>query len=449
MDKLDIYNRLPVFAQNIACYYKGRQIRKKRYSKKFWKLLTEYEKRSNWSYEQLCDYRDTKLRQMIKHSYNTVAYYRNLFNKLGIHYEDIKTLEDLSLLPILNKQTIIDNFNDFISKSINSREIVISHTSGTTGSGFRFYTTEDAISEQWAVWWRYRRNLGISFSKWCAHFGSQLIVPVSHNKPPFWRINEPNKQIYFSAFHENDDNLYYYYKVIKKRQLKWVHGFPSLITLLAAFIINNNLNLGYKVDIITIGAENLLEFQQKIIEKAFGTKVFQHYGLAEGVSNFSETKSGEILIDEDFAITELIPDGETYRIIGTNLTNYSMPLIRYDTQDTATYQFDKKSGKRVITSIDGRKEDYITLPNGTKVGKLDHAFKDTINFKEVQLYQDLNYNIKIFAVKRESNISNDEKIAMELLRKSLGWDISIEFKYVDKIKPTSGGKLRFVKSEIK
>lgn len=449
MDKIKIYNKLPIFAQNMACYYEGKKIKKNRYGQSFWKYLNEYEGRKNWSYEQLSEFRDTKLRQMIKHCYETVPYYRNLFNDGGINYESIKSIDDLKVLPLLTKQTVNENFKHFISTAIPQKEMVISHTSGTTGSGFKFYTTNETLSEQWAVWWRYRRNLGIKLGDWCALFGSKLIVPVTQSNPPYWRINKPCNQIYFSAFHEKDDNLYHYFNEIKDHKLNWIHGFPSLITLLASFIVNNNLNLGYKIEFITTGAENLLDYQKNIIEEAFGAKIYQHYGLAEGVSNFSQIKNGEMIIDEDFAVTELIPSAETNSIIGTNLTNYAMPLIRYETKDTANYKIDKISRKRIIIAIDGRNEDYITLQNGIKVGKLDHAFKDTINFKEVQICQGSDYNITIYVVKRIEDVSTDEDVAMKLLRKSLGHYINIKFKYVDQIPRTSGGKLRFVKSEIK
>lgn len=448
MDKMKIYNKLPILVQNIACNYEGLRIKKTRYGDAFWKFLKEYEARNTWTYKEICDYRDERLRSLIEHSYKTVPYYRNLFDDLGLDYKEIRTLSDLKVLPILDKQTINDNFDKFVSTNYDKNNLIMSHTSGTTGSGFKFYTTPEAISEQWAVWWKYRKNLGIDFDMWSANFGSKLIVPISQKKPPYWRINFPGKQVYFSAFHQSEENLYYYFKEIKKRRIEWIHGFPSLITLLASFMLNNSLSLGYKLKFITIGAENLLEYQRSIIEEAFGCKVFQHYGLAEGVANFSQNRSGKIIVDEDFSATEFIFMDGNYRIIGTNLSNYAMPLIRYDTKDTATLSKIHNSSGRIIESIDGRSEDYITLPNGIKVGKLDHAFKDTINFREVQLYQKKDYSINILVVKKNINHKKDEELAYKMLRDSLGDDINIEFRYVNKIERTKGGKIKFVVSEI-
>jgi phenylacetate-CoA ligase len=83
MDKMSVYNRLPVVLQNVACGLEGTRINRTRYGKDFWRLLAEYESRANWSYDHLAEYRDAKLKKMIKHCYETVPYYTRLFDGGG------------------------------------------------------------------------------------------------------------------------------------------------------------------------------------------------------------------------------------------------------------------------------------------------------------------------------------------------------------------------------
>lgn len=449
MDLLSVYNKLPIQLQNAACFYEGYKIKKNRFGKTFHAYLAEYEERKNWDPYMLLAFRDKKIRQMIKHCYQTVPYYRRMFDMLKIDYRDIKTLEDLSILPILNKEVVRQCPSDFLSDALPPQSLIRCHTSGTTGSGFVFYTTQSAVCEQWAVWWRYRKALGIYYGMQCAVFGSKLVVPIEQKKPPYWRYNRPNNQIYFSGFHESEKNLYSYYEEICKHKIEWIHGFPSLITPLAKFMVEKKIEFPHKIKFVTIGAENLLESQKKIIETAFGVVPRQHYGLAEGVANFSEDINGTLYIDEDFSAVEFLKSdipGEMH-IIGTNLSNYAMPLLRWDTGDLATVK-EHRNKIREIISIDGRNEDYIILPNGTKVGKLDHAFKDTIHFSEVQIYQHKNYDITIYAVPITDSVFEDQEIAYSLLRQSLGNSININFQYVDRLKREKGKKLRFVISEI-
>jgi len=447
MDKMFIYNKLPVFAQNVACYYEGRKIKKNRYGKTFWDLLSNYESRNNWTYEQLCTYRDNRLANMIKHCYNTVPYYKRLFDNLGILYQDIKTIEDLKYLPVLTKQTVKENFKDFISTAIPANRMIISHTSGTTGSGFKFYTTKEAICEQWAVWWRYRRNLGIEFDTWCALFGGRSVVPVERSKPPYFRINAPCRQIYFSTYHMSEENLKWYVVELNARKLKWIHGYPSAISLLADYIICNKLKLSYQVEYITTGAENLMPLQVDKIQKAFNVIPYQHYGLSEGTANFSQNKDREIYVDEDFAVVEFInqSNDECCEIIGTSLSNFAMPLLRYKTGDIATVKNTARG--RLITNLDGRSEDYVVLPNGARIGRLDHIFKDMVNIKEAQIIQKKIDEVVLKIIKNPEYSETDEKMLYkETIQRLNGINIKIE--YVNHIPRSNTGKLKFVVSEL-
>ena len=448
MDKMELYNKLPIWGQNLACYAEGMHIKKTRYGKAFWSALSEYESHNNWSYEQLCEYRDNRLRRMIQHCYKTVPYYTKLFREGGINPDSIRTLDDLKVLPILTKDEVNRHPEDFISSLVPRKKQITGHTSGTTGSGFVFKTTQEAICEQWAVWWRYRRRLGIEVGTLSANFGTRLIVPASQNLPPFWRYNSPCHQVYFSAFHESTKNIPCYIEEIKKKRITWIHGYPSILTALANGVIENNIELNGQIKFITIGAENLLSHQRSAMMRAFGVEPFQHYGMSEAVANFSEYPDRTIRVDEDFAAVEFIPENGTNRIVSTGLVNYAMPLLRWDTKDTASYTEDNQKG-RIVTSIDGRAEDYITLPNGRKIGKLDHVFKDTIHLKEVQIRQDKDYRITILAVTDGTDVAEDIKTATHMLKLSLQVAVPIRFKIVDSISKSKSGKLRFVVSEIK
>jgi phenylacetate-CoA ligase len=447
MDKMSIYNRLPVALQNIACGLEGARINRTRYGKDFWRLLAEYESRANWSYDQLAEYRDAKLRKMIKHCYETVPYYTRLFNEGGINPDSIKSLDDLKVLPLLTKSVVNKNPEDFVSTAIPKSKMVTMHTSGTTGSSFIFQTTQEAICEQWAVWWRYRRALGIEFGTKQAMFGTQRIVPVNQHKPPYWRYNKANHQTYFSAFHEKESTLEFYYSEINEKGLSWIHGYPSLITLLASYVVRNKLEFDRTIKYVTLGAENLLESQRAVMQEAFGVEPRQHYGTCEGVANFSERPDGQMYVDEDFSAVEFVGTGDRKTVVGTSLTNYAMPLLRWDLCDEVE-RGTERSGKRKICAIDGRKEDYITLPDGTRIGKLDHVFKDTRHIVEAQIYQHKDYSIEVFAVRTQDDMSVDEREAENRFSESFGVSVPIRFTYVDRVPRTESGKLRFVVSEI-
>src|SRR5690606_37537012 len=178
------------------------------------------------------------------------------------------------------------------------------------------------ICEQWAIWWRYRRWHGIEPGTWCAYFGGRSLVPFKASKPPFWRYNIPARQVMFSAYHMSPENLRAYVDELRRRRLPWIHGYPSLLAVLAAYILDEGLDLGYSVRWITLGAENVLPQQVALLEMAFVVRHRQHCGMAEAVANISECELGCLHVDEDFAAVEFLPypNGAGERVIGTNLS---------------------------------------------------------------------------------------------------------------------------------
>jgi phenylacetate-CoA ligase len=449
-----IYLHSPIVLQNLMCSIAGLKLVRSRYGKDYQELERAIFERENWSENRCHEYSDTQLQAIIQHAAATVPFYRKLFNMPGVNPKDITRPDNISIIPIINKKTVQGNARDFYSDLASSLTCSMVHTSGTTGAGLVFPMTLDAERVQWATWWRYRSRFGIDRHTWYAHFYGKSIVPIWQTKPPFWRINRPGRQIFFSGYHMNSRNLPYYIEELNKRKAPWIQGYPSLLAVLASFMLESGMTLGYKPKIVTIGAETLLPQQKMLIEKAFGAACRQHYGLTETVANISECPEGRLHVDEDYSYVEFIPiGGGQFKIVGTTYTNYAFPLIRYDTGDVAElYEDDVKCpcglAGRLVKKIDGRIEDYIVKPNGTKIGRMDHIFKDMVNIKECQIFQS-DVNSVVFRIVRGVHYSGkDEEILIREARKRLGDDIEIKVPYVKELERTARGKLRFVISTL-
>jgi len=453
VDPEGLYRLLPASLQHLACSFEGWRISRWRFDREFWRLLAEAEVRGRWTTEEVQSFRDQRIASFVAYAAETVPYYRRIFRTLGVEPREIRGLADLPVLPVLTKDTVRDRLGEFRSSAVPRRELVQAHTSGTTGAGLRFLTTREALREQWAVWWRYRRWHGIPFGTWCGYFGGRSVVPVEAARPPFWRYNLPMRQILFSGYHMSEGNLGAYAAELRRRQPPWLHGYPSLLALLAAFLLDQGMDLGYTPRWVTVGAENLLRHQVEVMERAFGIRPRQHYGLAEGVANLSECEAGQLHVDEDFAAVEFLPDEASgaCRIVGTNLTNLAMPFVRYDTGDLATAELGPcPCGRpgRVVLAVDGRQEDYIVLPNGARVGRLDHVFKDLTAVREAQILQLADGALRVALVPRTGFGRRDEMRVVDELRKRVGSQIQIVVELTTTLRRGPTGKLRFVVLEL-
>ncbi len=446
---IQLYHKLPYFLKQLICSYEGKKIQKRRYDDSFLQLLKKYNERTTISKEDLYQFRDESLIKFIHYAIDNIPFYKK-YNK-----NDFKTFEDLSKLPLLTKETVHNNIEQFKSASYSQSDCITSHTSGTTGAGLVFPVSKVAEKHQWAVWWRYRNNLGIKFKTKCGIFTGQPILNPTEKNPPFWILNNANNEIIFSGYHLHVNNIAHYINAINKYKIEWLHGYPSNLALLAKLMSEANLNINHKIKIITTGAESLLMYQKNLIESQFQTTVYNHYGLAEAVVNISECKNGNLHVDEDFSAVELQHlEGNRYKIIGTNYHNSAFPLLRYDTGDIATIENEKLSCScsyhcRIVTSIDGRKEDYIYLSDNVPIGRLDHLFKDLVHVKQAQIYQKEIGKMEIRIVKDTLYSNADEKKLISEINMRMGSKIEFKILYLDEIKKISRGKFRFILSDVK
>jgi len=449
------YQWLPIPLQNLACSVYGYHLIRRRYGQGYQRVEDEVFSREHWAPERVKELSAGRLREVIRYAARSVPYYRSLFASLKLDPRDIRDPQALRLLPVLKKSTVQERISEFRSDQWSSMRCTTAHTSGTTGSGLVFPLTLEAERGQWAIWWRYRARFGISRRTWYAHFYGKSIVPLRQTQPPFWRINWPGRQILFSGYHLADQYLPYYIDELNRRRPPWIQGYPSLLALVADYILRTGSTLTYRPRIVTIGAETLLEHQKAIIEKAFGAPCRQHYGLTEGVANMSECPFGRLHVDEDFACVEFEPAGESLsQVVGTGYSNLAFPLIRYDTGDVAELDSGHNGScpcgrpGRLVRRIDGRIEDYIVTPDGRRLGRLDHVFKDMLNVRECQIYQDREDRVVFRVVRGVNYTAEDERAIRHEARSRLGDGVAVDFAYVSELERTPRRKLRFVISEL-
>jgi phenylacetate-CoA ligase len=440
-----LYARMPAAAQHVACSIEGYRIQRSRYSERFTRLLAEYQQRSSWRSARIENFRSDRLRAFVQHARSARRYAGRPSIAAGV--VDF----ELGELPILTKADVQAGIAA-TTAAVPGERTTMHHTSGSTGAGLRFPVTERAVQEQWAVWWRYRSWHGIPIDAWCGYFGGRSVVPVGRQMPPFWRFNWPGKQILFSGYHMSPETLDEYVQLLRRRRPPWLHGYPSLLSLISSHILESGQNLGYQVTWITTGAENLLPAQKSRIEAAFGVSPRQHYGQAEGVANISECPHGRLHVDEDFSYVEFIQSADdTYRIVGTNFTNPVFPLLRYDTGDLARMdgqECDCGRPGRIVSSIDGRREDCVVLPGGAVIGRLDHIFKDQVNIREAQVFQPTRSRIVFRVVAGPEFSAGDEQRLLADARMRLGKELDLAVDYVASVPRTASGKVRFVVSDV-
>ena len=129
---------------------------------RFHRVLREIMRTQWWDRERILDLQWKKFQRLLNHSYNYVPYYRRLFERLGITPRDIRSYEDLVLIPILTKEDINRNRELLRARNYKEGEFIEDHTGGSTGEPLTFY--------------RDRRFTGVNYAHqirnltWCGWF---------------------------------------------------------------------------------------------------------------------------------------------------------------------------------------------------------------------------------------------------------------------------------------
>jgi phenylacetate-CoA ligase len=452
-----VYPRLPIFLQNAACWYYGKKESRTRFGSAFDLHLRELMDSERWSAAEIEACQNEKLQALIRYAYENVPYYRERWKSLKLTPEDIRCREDLPKLPVLTKEDVRANFDRMVSQSADRSKLVFRHTSGTTGKALHFYVSNAAIAFQWAVWWRHRLRFGVSQGAWHANFTGKRVVPLGQNMPPYWRWNRPMHQALVTMHHLTPAKIGSVVEFLNSHPFEFYSGYPSIIHMLALHAMEAGLALSSPPRAVFTGAENMLDFQRRDIEKLTGAVLTDQYGCSEGCGNASQCP--EFVYHEDFEFgivegVELQPGNPAKSILCTGFASHEFPFIRYEVGDTAVWQDDAKEcpcgrKSRVLLRIEGRRDDYVITPEGTWVMRFDYVFKDLLNAKEVQIIQDRLGEITVRVVRRPAYSTNDEVTIRREMKRWISPTLEVQFEYVSEIERESNGKFRAVLSRLK
>ena len=452
----DVYRRSPIVVQNAMATAFGARERMLRYGGRFDAYCDEVDRGQWLSAEELATVQAARLRAMVAFSVEQVPYYRALFGELGLKPGDIQSPDDLALLPVLDKATVRQDPEAFRPARLDERPVAQT-TGGTTGTPLRYWVTPSAMQYTYATYEvRIRRWAGVALGDRMASINGRKIVPVEQDKPPFWRHNLAFNQLYLSAYHLTDEHLPSYVERLERYRPEVIVGYVSSVHLLADHINRHGLSGAIHPRAVLVSSETLFPWMRADIERAFGCKVYDGYGLGELAAFITECRHGSLHASPEYGVIEsAATDGEEHRLVATGLFNRAMPLLRYDTGDVVRMA---PAGHRcacgrelpVVDELLGRADDYIVTPDGRSVGPapLSLAFQGVPGIREAQIHQAVVDAVEVSLVV-DSTFDDQRQMQLDQeLRERLGHLLDIRYERVDSIARTVWGKRRLVDSAI-
>ena len=76
------------------------------------KWYKQIERMNKWTKEEVRQWQTEQLHKIVHHAYNHTRYYHDVMEKMGLRPEDIKSMEDIKLLPVLTREDIKNQFKN-------------------------------------------------------------------------------------------------------------------------------------------------------------------------------------------------------------------------------------------------------------------------------------------------------------------------------------------------
>jgi phenylacetate-CoA ligase len=450
----NIYDASPIWSQNIMISIYGYKLMKNRYGKEYYQAFEYYKNKKNLDLNEELIIQNNELKKLLKHALENSKFYKALYQNIDI--SKVQTIDDLNLLPVLEKEMLRSNLNDIYT--ISADNAIPAFTGGTTGKSLKVLFTKNDIQKRNAYLDAFKYKLGIdTFSTRKATFSGRSFISngILAKKNIFWRYNFPYKQKLYSTFDMTKENLPFYIDDLNSFKPDTLNGFVSALYEVANYIYKTNIKLSFTPKAIFTTSETLLPLHREVIERAFNCKVYNQYASAEGAPFVTECKYGNLHYNLDTGIIETVNSGEGDEILVTSFTSYGTPLIRYRIGDKIKFKdgmCNCGSMHPLVESIDGRKVDYLySLEKGKiSLSHLSDVIKGMPNsVKNMQFIQnDLDKIIINIVIDEELYKDEMDQSILKEMRLRFGTKTKFEIHKLGQLDRLNSGKFSFIKNNL-
>lgn len=447
-------------------------------------IFRDLSARERWERKELEKFQKERLSALVRHATINSPFYREFFGH-------IRTGKDVVLeyLPVLDKSTVMENFDRLVTdprlrlselrehfSGLSLDELYLGEyrvlsTSGSSGQKGVFVFNRREWSTTVAAALRCASYMGVTprlpYRRRCASIGAGSPMHVSFR---YWASADIGlyKILRLSATSGIGDLV----GALNAFQPEFLTAYSSIASLLAKEQLEGRLNI--RPGVVSTMAEVRTRGMERTIREAWGVEPFDNYGMTElglafgcdcpfhrGVHAFEDFFIAEVVDERNRAV----PAGtQGYKLLLTNLFNFTQPLIRCEVSDMLTMDPEPcPCGRpfRLVSEIEGRSDDIICLKDreGRDVAVPPALFDDPMealmDIQEYRIVQEKDGLHLYVAVGDRASREGVERKIRDRLRESIMSsgaicpDICVRF--VERVEryPRQMGKLKRIQSDFR
>ena len=407
-----------------------------------------------WSQERVLELQLKELRRLLTTA-QRVPFYRERLSIAGVQPEDVRTLADVSRLPILER-------DDLQRLGIAGLRVpgswgVRATSSGSLGKRVEFLWPLEQMRWLDAGEERARAWLGSELGTWrlevrCRPVGlPQTVSAMLLNATAVHAPAIADRAVALRLLRE-----------LEHRRPTMIWGVSNALYIVALALLDEGRTVS--AGSCWSGGNLLLPHYRRAMEEAFQCRVYERYATMEtGLVAHECPEGGALHVPAEGILAEIVradgtpvAPGETGEVLLTSLRNHATPLIRYRVGDRATAPNDSRCrcgrGLPLFGSVAGRTRDFLRTRNGSLIGPrdaIDAVLPAAQSVIDMQVIQAADGALRILVVQRDT-----QNAELDRARIAKTFDVLIaprevpRVERVEQIALTPGGKLRTIVSEM-
>jgi len=407
---------------------------------------------------QIEAFQSRRLREIVRHAYKTVPFYRRLYDEHGVRLDDVRGVEDLARLPMIDKPMMrAVPEADLISSDYSRKDLIRYRTSGSTGVPMDFYRSWGEARLGDLVRRRMAYLHGVTARSRMLQFTAG---PSGNDESALQRIGR--RLGWFPIeWHDAVSDPDGAFPALKRMQPDVLRSMTSVADRMVQSVGPDAFE-SVAAKKLMVGGDRLTPAMRRRLESVFTEAVVDAYGTYEFNLLAQQCTLGARLHTCDHAaVVEVlngetpVPEGERGEVVVTGLHSWAMPLIRYRQGDLAVRGSDGcscGSALGTIESIEGRVADFIELNDGRRVhfftlvdgwwGRYDDWIE------RYQIVQETKTEICLLVQPSRPPSEGEEEILRRTTQEAVGEAAVVRVQVVDQIAPTPMGKYRLAVSRI-
>jgi phenylacetate-CoA ligase len=419
--------------------------------KNFWQ--NEYakaHKNVSLSNQQISEMKLNRVRFLADYAFKNTTFYRSLYTNAGFQPGDIRSWNDFEQLPIVNKEDLLANEEAVVASPFNKDKMFGVRTSGSTGKPLSIYLDDNRahIDTLHRI-----RSFELLAGKPLPTDG--WIYNIHHTT---WWYTSMHGQYPTFTIRQScpTDSMIEH---IKKLRPKVISGLPSAIQKLA----ESNLNLQkLGVSCVSTNSEASSQLMRDQMSQIFQVPVGDEYSSEELGLIATQCRFGHYHLVEDECHLETvdIQDHGLGKMIGTDLWNIGMPMIRYNQRDFASISSRTTcpcgSSFRILDRFEGRMDQNFINRHGATIWSSDlldlcdeYFVPTSSSLQEFKLVQKERNRIELIYISHSDDINYDlisqAKIKLSQIMQD---DVILDLIRVNQMPENKSYKRRMVISEL-